>query len=69
MSNDFFNDHPFLGGMFDFDHDGSLDLGEAAFMGGVGAMFANEMERLSREAERDSFPWEDDDCDSEDNDW
>ncbi|ACV22432.1 Uncharacterised protein [Slackia heliotrinireducens] len=61
MSNDFFNNHPFLGGMFDLDRDGSLDLGEAAFMGGMGAMFASEMERSTREAERESYPWDDDD--------
>ena len=61
MSNDFFKGHPFLEEMFDSDHDGSLDLSEAAFIGGMGAMFASEMKRSSREAECKGFPWKDDD--------
>ena len=46
--------------MFDFDRDGSLDLGEAAFIGGMGAMIASELESSSRDTERDRYSWEDD---------
>ena len=60
MSNDFFNNHQMLGSFFDFDHDGSLDVGEAMAMGGVFGAYADEMERSSQEAERDSFLWDDD---------
>ena len=69
MSNDFFGNHPMLGSVFDFDRDGSLDLGEAAFMGAMGAAFIDEAERSVREAERESRSWHDDDDDSEDDDW
>ena len=61
MSNDFFGNHPMLGSVFDFDRDGSLDLGEAAFMGAMGAAFIDEAERSAREAERESRSWYDDD--------
>ena len=70
MGNDFFNDHPMLGSMFEFDRDGSFDFGEAAFMGALGAAIIDE-ERSSRKAERESRFWDDDDdweSDSEDND-
>ena len=72
MSNDFFNNHPMLGSMFDFDRNGSLDFGEAAFMGALGAAIIDEEERSSRKAERENHFWDDDDdweSDSEDNDW
>jgi len=42
MGNDFFNDHPMLGSMFEFDRDGSFDFGEAAFMGALGAAIIDE---------------------------
>lgn len=61
MSNDFFGNHPLLGSVFDFDRDGSLDLGEAAFMGAMGAAFIDEAERSARDAERESHVWDDDD--------
>ena len=63
MSNDFFNNHPMLGSVFDFNHDGSMSLGEAGAMSSVGAMFASEAMRVSEEAERETSesPWDDDD--------
>lgn len=61
MSNGFFNDHSMLGAMFDFDRDGSLDFGEAMFMGAMGAAIIDEEERASRKAERESGVWDDDD--------
>ena len=51
MDNGFFNDHPMLGSMFDFDHDGSMSLSEAGAMGAFGAMYASEMMCASEEAE------------------
>lgn len=54
MSNGFFKDHRSLGGRFDLDNDGSLDLGDAVFMGGVGSMYARELLRASREADREN---------------
>ena len=63
MSNDFFNDHRMLGSVFDFDHDGSMSLGEAMTMGGIFGAFADEMERSSRKAERESYSWDDNDDD------
>ena len=63
MSNDFFGNHPMLGSVFDFDRDGSLDLGEAAFMGAMGAAFIDETKRSARDAERESHVWDDDDYD------
>ena len=42
MSNDFFNNHPMLGSVFDFNHDGSMSSGEAGAMGAIGGMFASE---------------------------
>ena len=65
MSNDFFNDHPMLGSMFDFNHDGSMSLGEAGAMGALGAMYATEAMRASEDAEREAgdSPWDDDDDD------
>lgn len=64
MSNDFFNNHPMLGSVFDFDHDGSMSLGEASAMGAFGYMAASEMMRASEEAEREAeyesdFPYGD----------
>ena len=53
MGNDFFNDHPMLGSMFDFDRDGSMSLGEAGAMGAFGYMFASETMRASEEGEDD----------------
>ena len=50
MSNDFFNNHPMLGSVFDFNHDGSMSPGEAGAMGAIGGMFASEMMRASEEA-------------------
>ena len=63
MGNDFFNDHPMLGSIFDFNHDGSMSLGEAGAMGAFGTMAAREMMRASEEAEREAeydtdFPYE-----------
>ena len=40
MSNGFFDDHPMLGSMFDFDHDGCMDPGEAGAMAAFGSMVA-----------------------------
>ena len=68
MDNGFFSDHPFLGSMFDFDHDGSLDPAEAAFMGGMAAAYIDEAERSARESERRSSFWDDDDDDDEEED-
>jgi len=65
MDNGFFSDHPFLGSMFDFDHDGSLDPAEAAFMGGIAAAYIDEAERSARESERRSSFWHDDDDDED----
>ena len=59
MCNDFFNNHPMLGSMFDFDRDGSMSLGEAGAMGAFGALYATETMRASEEAERESS-WDDD---------
>ena len=53
MSNDFFNDHPLLGSMFDFNHDGSMNLGEAGAMGAFGSMAASELMRATEETERE----------------
>lgn len=61
MSNDFFNNHRMLGSVFDFDHDGSMSLGEAMTMGGIFGAYADEMERSSRKAKREISPWDDDD--------
>ena len=68
MNNDFFNDHPMLGSVFDFNRDGSMSLGEAGAMGAVGAMFASEAMRASGEAEREAgkSPWDDNDDDDYD---
>ena len=48
MGNDFFNNHPFLGSMFDFNRDGSMSLGEAGAMGAFGAMYASTIWQLIR---------------------
>ena len=63
MSNDFFDNHPMLGSVFDFNHDGSMSLGEAGAMGAFGYMAASEMMRASEEAEREAdyesgFPYD-----------
>lgn len=65
MGNDFFNNHPIPGSLFDFDRDGSMSLGEAGAMGAFGAMWASEMMSASEEAEREAeaSPWDDDDDD------
>lgn len=70
MSNDFFNNHPMLGSVFDFNHDGSMNLGEAMSMGGVFGAFADEMMRESEKAEREASgsPWDSDDDDDDDDD-
>ena len=62
MSNDFFNNYPMLGSVFDFNHDGSMSAGEAGAMGAIGGMFASEMMRASEEAEREASEsrWDDD---------
>ena len=62
MSNNFFNNHPMLGSVFDFNHDGSMSPGEAGVMGAIGGMFASEMMRASEEAEREASDslWDDD---------
>ena len=62
MSNDFFNNHPMLGSVFDFNHDGSMSPGEAGAMGAIGGIFASEMMRASEEAEREASEshWDDD---------
>ncbi len=66
MSNDFFDNHPMLGSVFDFDRDGSLSLGEAAAIGAFGALYADEMMRAEEEAEREArrSRWDDDGGDS-----
>ena len=71
MGNDFFNNHPKLGSFFDFDHDGSLDLGEATTMGGLFGAYANEMLEESKKAEREAneSSWDDDDSDDDDYDY
>ncbi len=61
MGNEFFNDHSMLGALFDFDRDGSLDIGEAMFMGAMGAAIIDEEERSSEKAKRKSSTWDDDD--------
>lgn len=68
MSNDFFNNHPVLGSAFDFNHDGSLGVGEAMSMGGILGAYADEMMRSSEEAEREASksPWDEDDEDDRD---
>lgn len=67
MSNDFFDNHPMLGNMFDFDRDGSLDAGEAAFMG---AIFSGEANGSSEKPWRDRRPWDDDpDIDDDHDGW
>ena len=68
MSNDFFNNHPMLGSVFDFNHDGSMNLGEAMAMGGVFGAYADEMMRESEKAEREASdsPWDDVDADDYD---
>ena len=62
MSNDFFNNNPVLGSVFDFNHDGSMSAGDAGAMGAIGGMFASEMMRASEEAEREASEsrWDDD---------
>ena len=62
MSNDFFNNHPMLGSVFDFNRDGSMSPGEAGTMGAIGGMFASEMMRASEEVEREAGEsrWDDD---------
>ena len=69
MSNDFFNNHPMLGSMFDFDWDGSLDLGEAAFMGALGAAIIDEEERSNRESREWDEDGEDWEFDEDDEGW
>ena len=61
MSNDFFNNHPMLGSVFDFNHDGKMNLGEASTMGAFGAMYATEAMRASEKAEREAreSSWDD----------
>lgn len=65
MSNDFFNNHPLIGSVLYFNHDGDMSLDEAGAMGAFGAMYASEAMRTSREAGRDAggSRWEDDDDD------
>lgn len=46
MIDDFFDDHPGLGFVFDFDNDGDMSLGEAMAMG---AMFGILDEELNGE--------------------
>ena len=55
MSNDFFDDHPFIGSIFDFDHDGSLDFGEAGAMAAAASWAVNEYTRI---IEEDEYDWE-----------
>lgn len=54
MSNDFFNNHPMLGSVFDFDHDGSMSLGEAGAMAAMGSLIASEYMRVTEDDELDS---------------
>ena len=54
MSNDFFDDHAMLGSMFDFNHDGSMNLGEAGAMAAFGRMAASELLRATEESEREN---------------
>lgn len=51
MGNDFFNNHPMLGSVFDFDHDGSMSIGEAGAMAALGSMAATELMRATEESE------------------
>lgn len=51
MGNEFFSNHPMLGSVFDFNHDGSMSLGEAGAMGAFGAMYATELMRAAEESE------------------
>ncbi|MBQ2681414.1 MAG: hypothetical protein IJF97_05700 [Eggerthellaceae bacterium] len=68
MSNDFFNKHPMLGSVFDFNRDGKLGVGEAMSMGGVIGAYADEMMRVSKEAEREAneSAWDEGDEDDRD---
>ena len=60
MGNDFFGHHPGLGSMFDFNNNDSLDFGEAAFMGAMGAALIDEAGRSERESKRRGSYWDDD---------
>ena len=53
MGNGFFNNHPGLGSVFDFNHDGNMNLGEAGAMGALGNMAASELMRASEESDRE----------------
>lgn len=53
MGNDFFNDHPMLGSMFDFNRDGSMSLGEAGAMSAIGYIAASKLMSSTEEAERE----------------
>lgn len=47
----FFEEHPGLGAMFDYNRNGKVDLPEAIGMGGVAHAYAHEMLRATKEAE------------------
>ena len=68
MSNEFFDKHPMLGSVFDFDRNGSMSLDEAVAMGSLGTMFATEAMRASEEADHEAIksPWDDDDFEDDD---
>ena len=61
MSEGFFDDHPMLGSVFDFDRDGSVSFGEAMAMGGVFGAFADEVIRDSEDDADDDGGLDDDD--------
>ena len=59
MDKGFFDNHPGLGSVFDFDHDGHMNLGEAGVMAGAGALIASELldPDGGLERERDDDSW------------
>ena len=60
MGNNFFNNHPILGSIFDFNRDGNMNLGEASAMSAFGAMYAAEAMQATEEAEREANSFYDD---------
>lgn len=71
MSNEFFDKHPMLGSVFDFDRNGSMSFDEAVAMGSLGTMFATEAMRASEEADHEAIksPWDDNDFEDDDDDF
>ena len=60
MGEGFFDDHPMLGSVFDFDRDGDVNFGEAMAMGGVFGAFADEVIRDSEDDADDDSGLDDD---------